>query len=145
MRLPRAPHRVCAFAAQGDAERFYTVLGKRREQYGRALSAAKTRIIPFSRHRHAGTTSCEFLGFEFRWGTDRKGKEHLKRRTARKKLRNALQRFTVWGKEHRHLRLPVLVQRLNATLRGDSNAYGVHGNAASLKQFFNRAMRMVLQ
>ena len=94
------------------------VLGKRREQYGLELSAAKTRIIPFSRPRHAGKTSCEFLGFEFRWGKDRKGQDHLKRRTARKKLRTVLKRFTAWCQEHRHLRLPVLFQRLNATLRG---------------------------
>jgi len=136
---------VCAFEEQGDAERFYKVLGKRREKFGLALSAAKTRIIPFSRHRDGGKTSFEFLGFEFRWGKDRKGKDHLKRRTARKKLRSALTRFTAWCKENRHLRLPVLFQRLNAKLRGYYNDYGVHGNAASLKQFFNSAMRILLK
>ena len=136
---------VCAFEEQADAERFYTVLGQRLEKFGLELSGAKTRIIPFSRHRLAGTTSFEFLGFEFRWGKDRKGKDHLKRRTARKKLRNALKRFTAWCKENRHLRLPVLFQRLNAKLRGYYNYYGVHGNAASLKQFFNSAMRILLK
>ena len=136
---------VGAVEEQGDAERFYKVLGKRREQYGLELSAAKTRIISFNRHRLAGKTSFEFLGFEFRWGKDRKGKDHLKRRTARKKLRNALKRFTAWCKENRHLRLPVLFQGLNAKLRGYYNYYGVHGNAASLKQFFNSAMRILLK
>jgi len=136
---------VCAFEEQADAERFYNVLGQRLEKFGLELSGAKTRIIPFSRHRLAGTTSFEFLGFEFRWGKDRKGKDHLKRRTARKKLRNALKRFTAWCKENRHLRLPVLFQRLNAKLRGYYNYYGVHGNAASLKQFFNSAMRILLK
>ena len=136
---------VGAFAAQGEAERFYQVVGNRREQDGLDLSAATTRSLPFSRHRHAGTTSVEFLGFECRWGKDRKGNNHLKRRTARKKLRNALKRFTAWCKENRHLRLPVLSQRLHAKLRGYSNDYGVHGNAASLKQFFNSAMRILLQ
>jgi len=70
---------------------------------------------------------------------------HLKRRTARKKLRSALQRFTAWCKEHRHLRLPVLCQRRNAKRRGYYNDYGVHGNAASLKEFFNKARRIVLK
>ena len=50
------------------------------------LSAAKTRILPCSRHRLAGKTRCEFLGVELRWGKDRKGQEHLKRRTARQNL-----------------------------------------------------------
>jgi len=97
------------------------------------------------RHRLAGQTRFEFLGVELRWGKDRKGQEHLKRRTARKKRRAALQRFTAWCKENRHLRLPVLCQRLNAKLRGYSNYYGVHGNAASLPEFFNTAIRIVLK
>jgi RNA-directed DNA polymerase len=130
---------VCAFENQADAERFDTVLGQRLEKFGLELSGAKTRIIPFSRHRQAGKTSFEFLGFEFRWGKDRKGRDHLKRRTARKKLRASLQRFTGWCQENRHLRLPVLFQRLNAKLRGYYKYDGVHGNAASLKAFFNKA------
>jgi len=135
----------CAFENQADAERFYNVLGQRLEKFGLELSGAKTRIIPFSRHRQAGKTSFEFLGFEFRWGKDRKGRDHLKRRTARKKLRASLKRFTAWCKENRHLRLPVLFQRLNAKLRGYDNYYGVHGNAASLKEFFNTAIRLLLK
>lgn len=136
---------VCAFEEQADAERFYNVLGQRLEKLGLELSGAKTRLIPFQRYRRAGQTSCEFLGFEFRWGKDRKGNDHLKRRTARKKLRSALKRFTAWCKENRHLRLSVLFKRLNAKLRGYYNDYGVHGNAASLKEFFNSAMRMLLK
>jgi len=136
---------VCAFEEQADAERFYNVLGQRLGKFGLELSAAKTRIIPFSRDRLAGKTSFEFLGCEFRWGKDRKEKDHLKRRTARKKLRKALKRFTAWCKENRHLRLPVLFQRLNAKLRGYYNYYGVHGNAASLKEFFNSAMGILLK
>ena len=145
MRFPRVTGLVCAFEDQADAERFYSVLGQRLEKFGLELSGAKTRIIPFSRHRQAGKTSFEFLGFEFRWGKDRKGKDHLKRRTARKKLRSALKRFTAWGKENRHHRLPELFKRLNAKLRGYYNDYGVHGNAASLKEFFNKAMRIDLK
>jgi len=136
---------VCAFETQADAERFYKVRGQRLEKFRLELSAAKTRLIPCSRYRQAGKTSCEFLGCEFRWGKDRKGKDHLKRRTARTKLRRALQRFTAWCRENRHLRLPELFQRLNATLRGYDNDSGVHGNAASLKEFFNSAMRIVLK
>jgi RNA-directed DNA polymerase len=135
---------VCAFEDQAEAERFDNGLGQRREKFGLELSGAKTRIIPFSRHRLAGKTSCEFLGCEFRWGKDRKGQAHLKRRTARKKLRTSLKRFTAWCKENRHLRVPVLFQRLNAKLRGYYNYYGVHGNAASLQECFNKAMRIVL-
>jgi hypothetical protein len=136
---------VCAFEGQRDAARFYNVLGKRREKFGLELSGAKTRLIPCSRHRLAGKTRFEFLGCEFRWGKDRKGQDHLKRRTTRQKLRNALQRFTAWCKANRHLRRSVLFQRLNAKLRGYDNDDGVHGNAASLQQCCNSAMRMLLK
>jgi RNA-directed DNA polymerase len=132
-----------ACADQADAARFDNVLGRRREQGGLELSGAKTRRIPCSRDRQAGKMRVEFLGFEVRWGKDRKGPDPLKRRTARQQLRSALQRFTAWCKEPRHLRLPVLVQRLNAQLRGSSNDDGVHGNAASLQEFFNKAIRIL--
>jgi hypothetical protein len=141
----RLSYFVCACEPQADAERFYNVLGRRLKTFGLDLSAAKTRILPFSQHRQAGQTRFEFLGFEFRWGKDRKGKDHLKRRTARKKLRASLKRFTAWCKENRHHRLPVLFQRLTAKLRGYDNYYGVHGNAASLQEFFNKAIRILLK
>jgi group II intron reverse transcriptase/maturase len=135
---------VGAFAVQAEAERFDNVLGQRLEPFGLELAAAKTRMIPCRRGRAAGSTRFELLGLEVRWGRDRKGQDHLKRRTARKKLRTAVKRCTAWCNEHRHLRLPVRFQRLNATLRGYDNDYGVHGKAAS-QEFFNKAMRILLQ
>jgi RNA-directed DNA polymerase len=136
---------VCAVEDHAAAERFYTGLGQRLEKFGRELSGAKTRIIPCSRHRLAGKTSVEVLGLECRWGTDRTGKDHLKRRTARKTLCTSLQRFTAWGKEHRHRRVPGLFTRLNAKLRGYDNSDGVHGTAASLNECFNSAIRILLK
>ena len=73
------------------------------------------------------------------------GKAHLQRRTARAKLRASLPRFSQWGKENRHRRLRVLFARLNAKLRGYDHYYGVHGNSASLKQFFDGALRILLK
>lgn len=131
---------VCAFEHQTDAERFHQALGKRLEKFGLELSMNKTRIIPFSKEITLGKTCFDFLGFEFRWGQDRGGKLHVKRRTSRKKLRASLKRFNQWCKENKHLRLKVLFYRLNARLRGYYNYYGVHGNYSSLKQFFQNAI-----
>ena len=94
------------------------LLGKRLGKFGLELSEEKTRIIPFSPTSRPGKTSFDFLGFEFRWGKDRAGKPHVKRRTARKNLRNSLKRFNEWCKKNRHLRLPELFKQLNAKLRG---------------------------
>jgi RNA-directed DNA polymerase len=136
---------VCAFEKLGDAERFYAVLGKRLEKYGLELSAEKTRIIPFSRFNQPGKTSFDFLGFEFRWGKDRKGRPLVKKRTAPKKLRKSLERFKEWCKKSRNLRLPELFKLLNSKLRGYYQYYGVIGNFRSLQQFFHRVTLLLMK
>lgn len=136
---------VCAFEKREDAQRFYEALSKRLGKFGLELSEEKTRIIPFSPTSRPGKTSFDFLGFEFRWGKDRAGKPHVKRRTARKNLRSSLKRFNVWCKQNRHLRLPELFKQLNAKLRGYFNYYGVYGNFPSLMLFFYKAMRLLMK
>ena len=127
---------VCAFEYQEDAKRFYTALGQRLQKFGLELAAEKTRVFAFSRHLPE-STSFEFLGFEFRWGRDRSGRPHVKRRTSRKKLRSSIKRMSEWCRENRHVKVSEQFERLNAKLRGYYNYYGVHGNAASLSYYFH--------
>jgi RNA-directed DNA polymerase len=132
---------VCGFGREEEAQSFYVELEERLRKFGLELAADKTRVIPFSRNRR-GETSFDFLGFEFRWGTDRKGQARLKRRTARKKFRSSIKRVAEWCKQNRHRRLGEQFQLLNAKLRGYYNYYGVRGNYASLDQFFYRVKRL---
>jgi len=132
---------VCGFGRVEEAERFYHELEERLRKFGLELAQDKTRVIPFSRYRQ-GETGFEFLGFEFRWGVNRKGHAWLKRRTARKKLRNSLKRVTEWCRQNRHRRVREQVQLLNAKLRGYKNYYGVSGNSASLDEFFYQVRRI---
>ena len=132
---------VCAFEKEEDARRFYEALGERLGKFGLELSAEKTQIIPFSPKTSLGKTSFNFLGFEFRWGLDRKGKPHLNKRTARKNLRRSVVRFKLWIKENRQRRLPDLFRLLNAKLRGYFNYFGVYGNFASLTEFMYHVVR----
>jgi RNA-directed DNA polymerase len=134
---------VCAFQYQAEAERFYQELGERLGKFGLELARAKTRVIPFSPQQDLGETSFDFLGFEFRWGRDRAGLPHLKRRTARQRLRDSLKRFTAWCRVQCRYGLTKLFRELNAKLRGYYNYYGVVGNYASLKQFFDQAIRIL--
>ena len=136
---------VCAFEKLEDAQRFYAVLGKRLGKFGLELSAEKTRIIPFSSAIQPGKASFDFLGFEFRWGKDRKGKPHVMRRTARKNLRSSLKRFKEWCKGSRSLRLPELFKLLNAKLRGHYNYYGVNDNYPSLMQFYRGVLKLLIK
>jgi RNA-directed DNA polymerase len=135
---------VCGFGREEAAQRFYSELEERLRKFGLELAAAKTRVLPFSRYRLGGT-SFDFLGFEFRWGTDRKGQARLKRRTARKKFRSSVERVAEWCKKHRHLRIKEQFRRLNAKLRGYYNYYGVNGNYASLNEFYHLLQRLHLK
>jgi group II intron reverse transcriptase/maturase len=135
---------VCGFGREEDATCFYSELEERLRKFGLELAAEKTRVIAFSRYRR-GETSFDFLGFEFRWGTDRKGHARLKRRTSRKKLRNSVKRVAEWCQKNRHRRVGEQFQRLNAKLRGYYNYYGVIGNYASLNEFFQQVQRLHLK
>jgi len=133
---------ICAFRFKADAGKFYQSLVERLEKFGLSLSPDKTRIIKFSRFEK-GNNYFEFLGFEFRWGISRKGKDMIKRRTSRKKLRASLNRFTQWARQCRNFRLRKIFTLLNVKLIGYYNYYGVIGNFASLQKFFFRAMRIL--
>jgi group II intron reverse transcriptase/maturase len=136
---------IGAFESKAEAERFYAALGPRLEKFGLTLAAEKTRILPFHRHQPSGQGRFAFLGVEWYWGRDRAGKAHLKRRTARAKLRASLQRFPQWCQENRHQRLSELFRQLNRKLRGYYQYYGVHGNSASLQHFFDGVVRRLWQ
>jgi len=134
---------VCVFQYKRDAERFFRTLPKRLGKFNLELSPEKTRIVRFSRFDESKAGSFDFLGFEFRWGKSRKGKDIIKRRTSRKKFRQALANFTTWCREHRSVNIRKLFKTLNAKLRGYYNYYGVIGNSASLREFFYQAKRIL--
>jgi RNA-directed DNA polymerase len=136
---------VCAFQYKSDAEKFFRVLGKRLGKFMLELAAEKTKIIPFSPFQKREANSFEFLGFEFRWGVSRKGRNIIKRRTSRKKLRKSLANFTCWCRKNRSKPLWKLFRELNSKLRGYYNYYGVRGNYDSLMEFFDQAKRLLFK
>ena len=105
---------VCLFQYEDDARRFYKALGLRLAKYGLSLAEDKTRMIRFSRLYMGDKTWFEFLGFEFRQGTNRAGKPQVLKRTSRKKYKNSLKRFSQWCKSNRNMRMTELFNKLNA-------------------------------
>ena len=105
----------------------------------------KTRIIRFSRLHMEDKAMFEFLGFEFRWGTNRAGKPQLLKRTSRKRLRNSLNNFGEWCRKNIHLRMTDFFSKLNAKLRGYYNYFGVIGNYKSLASFYYQAIRKLFK
>jgi RNA-directed DNA polymerase len=134
---------VCAFQYKREAERFHGELESRLAKFGLETAKEKTRIISFSRFRKEEKTWFAFLGFEFRWGTDRNGKDRIKRKTSEKKLHESFERFTVWIKKFRNKRLWRIFKALNSKLIGYYNYFGVIGNFNSLKRYYDQVIKLL--
>lgn len=126
---------VCAFQFQHEAENFYQVLGKRLLKFKLTLAPDKTRTLRFSRFR-VGGEGFDFLGFEFRWGKNRKGNPQVWHTTAKKKFEAAIANFTVWIKEARNRGNPQIFRTLKLKYQGYWNYYGVVGNSRRLGKFY---------
>ena len=61
-----------------------------------------------------------FLGFEFYWSIDKFGKPGLFKRISRKKLKTVKAAVTEFVKKYRHMKIPLLINKLNQKLRGHS-------------------------
>lgn len=125
---------ICAFQYQTDAQRFFGEAQGRLKKFGLELASEKSRMIQFSRF-FGNKPHFEFLGMEFRWGKDRNGKAHLKRKTAPERFRRSVKVFTDWCKKFRHLKLRQFFERFKSKLRGYYNYYGVSGNSEAISRF----------
>jgi len=99
--------------------------------------------VLISRFKKQGSKRFEFLGFEFSWSTSLRGKDIIKRRTSRKKLRKSIKNFKEWCKMMRNQKFKTLFKKLNAKLRGYYNYYGIIGNYDSLEEFFNISLKIL--
>ncbi len=131
---------VCAFEREEEAKWFREELANRLRKFGLKLAEEKTRVLKFVR-RDSESESFDFLGFEFRWAKSRNGRDMVRKRTSRKKLRSALKRFSLWCKDNRHSKLKVFFSAMNRKLRGYYNHYGIVGNYESLAEFYHHAQR----
>jgi group II intron reverse transcriptase/maturase len=127
---------VACFEYRHEAAAFERALKERLQAYGLEVAPDKTKMIRFGRNGGPYNGRFDFLGFEYRWEPDRKGRPTVKRRTARKKLQGSVQRMGQWLRTQRHRKLPELMNTLKAKLRGHWNYYGVIGNSHSLNQYY---------
>ena len=130
---------ICAFRFKGDADLFFRVLPKRLKKFNLELAREKTNILRFSRFHPGMRRWFCFLGFEFFWKEDRAGVPRVTRRTDRTKFQGACRRIKEWIRFNRHLPKRIFVAGLNRRLRGHYNYYGVYGNFASIKRFYDWA------
>jgi group II intron reverse transcriptase/maturase len=133
---------LCAFEYKWEADRFFAEVKDRLQKFGLELAHEKSRIVPFSWF-YSSKESIEFLGFEFRWGKDRKGKAHLKRRTAPKRYQQSLKAVKDWCKKFRNLKVSALMKQFKRKLTGYCNYFGIVGNSYSLVSFHFSATKIL--
>ena len=136
---------VLGFSRQEDAQRVLEVLPKRFAKYGLTLHPEKTRLVRFAPERHdddEGPGTFDFLGFTHYWGTSRKGRAVIKRKTAGKRLRRSLKRIAQWCRAHRHDRLREQHRALSSKVRGHYGYYGITGNARWLARYHDAVKRI---
>lgn len=123
---------VCSFQYKRDADRFYEVLTKRLERFNLQAAPEKTKRLRFSRFAPGLKNRFEFLSFEFYWKEDKAGTPRVFRRTGRSKLQSTKNKYSEYIKCSRHVRTPVLLDRVSIKLRGYYNYFGAVGNLDDL-------------
>jgi len=136
---------VCCFDYRHEAQAFELAVQERLAKFGLELAADKTKTLRFGRNGGEGNGRFDFLGFEFRWEPSRKGFAIVKRRTSRKKLRGAVERFTQWVQEHRHQKLSQLMKTVAKKHQGHWNYYGIIGNSESLSDYRTLTLRVLFR
>jgi len=134
---------VILFARKQDAHRVWGVLPKRFAKYGLGLHEEKTRLIDFHPPKGSRRKSetFVFLGFTHYWEKSRKGNWVMKRKTAKKKLKESIGRVYEWCKRHRHDPMEDQWKALCRKLLGHYGFYGVTFNSKSLAMFYEQAKR----
>jgi group II intron reverse transcriptase/maturase len=132
---------VVAFEYRHEAEAFEQALKTRLAQFGLELAADKTKTLRFGRNGGPYNGRFDFLGFEFYWQPDRKGKPRVKRRTATKKYLAGGQRIRDWIRENRDRPLRQSMKTLRAKLLGTWNYYGLIGNYRRMQLLYEETNR----
>jgi len=133
---------VAAFENEEAAHEFLNALRKRLEKFSLNLSQEKTHILRFAREDPGGKNGgFTFLGFLYHWEDTRKGKRKVQRVTSPKKRQASERKLREWLKEHRSVRVGVLLKLLSRKLNGYWNYYGVSGNMASLQKIWREVVR----
>jgi RNA-directed DNA polymerase len=142
---------VIGTAREDDARRILEVLPKRMSKYGLTVHPEKTRLVRFtpptaadSDHEERDQTeprTFDFLGFTHYWGQSLRKNWVVKRKTAKGRLKRALQSLSDWCRTNRHLSIAAQHHTLTQKLQGHYGYYGITGNFRSLHEFREGARR----
>jgi len=136
---------IVCFEHKNDAERFVKVLVKRLAKFSLTLEPSKTRLIEFGRFalrnakaKNRKPETLYFLGFTHYCTTNRKGNFNVGRRTEKSRLKRSINNLQNIMREIRHWKVKDQVDRINLTLKGHYNYYGMGGNYRLLVKIYNK-------
>lgn len=119
------------FQYESEGQQVLEALKERLGKFGLELAADKTRILPIGRFK--GTKEdFDFLGFTFFNTKTRNGKYRLGVRTSKKKLKTKKQEAKAWLRDYMHKPVADAMGRIQLSLQGHFNYYGVSGNLVQI-------------
>jgi len=136
---------------KNEAEEILLKLGKRLNKFGLDLSKEKTRLIEFGRYAKINAKdkkpdTFDFLGFTHFIDKTRKGKFKVGRKTRREKFNLSLKKMNSWLKAIRNkVKTKEWWKIVSAKLRGHFEYYGISGNYAAIKDFYQLALRLIFK
>jgi group II intron reverse transcriptase/maturase len=126
---------VLMFQYENEAKAVLTMLKDRLRKFDLEVAEDKTRILPFGRFK--GTKEdFDFLGFTFFNTKTREGKYRIGVRTSKKKLKAKKQVVKAWLRTRLTRPVAETMKRINISLTGHYNYYGVNGNICMLENFY---------
>jgi group II intron reverse transcriptase/maturase len=149
-----ADDNVWAFRYESDAKRFMQLLKERLNKFGLEIAEDKTRMLEFGRYaerkrakRGLGRPETfTFLGFTFYCGKSKCGNKFcLKLRTDRKRIPEKLRKMKIWLMNNQNLPVEEIMKRVNKSLLGHFNYYGVLTNTEQLTLFKFRVVKTIFK
>jgi len=145
---------VCLFQYENDAKRFMEMLKDRLSKFNLEIAEEKTRMLEFGRFARANRAerglgkpeTFSFLGLTFCCGKAKFSDAFcLLMRTDRKKFSEKLKKLRIWLKDNRTLPIDELIERVNKSLIGHYNYYGVPTNLKRLDEFRRRIVEIMFK
>jgi hypothetical protein len=130
------------------------LLRKRLNNFGLEIAEDKTKMLEFGRYaeqerarRGLGRPETfNFLGFTFYCGKAKFGNKFcLKLRTDRKRIPEKLRKLKMWLMDNRSLLVDEIMERVNKSLIGHFNYYGVQTNTEQLTIFKFRVIEIIFK
>ena len=123
------------FQYENEARQVLGALKERLGKFGLEAAEDKTRILPIGRFK--GTKEdFDFLGFTFFNTKTRGGKYRLGVRTSKKKLKAKKQEAKSWLHDNMHNPVSETMKRIQLSLQGHCNYYGVSGNFQKVQNYW---------